>query len=133
MHIMCVSERSYYHVPEDEIIKNASYFGIPNTHFDPAKGGEIYTAHFDEAVYTRFRHACLEDIKIAREVTMEAKRRKKLGKPVRLKFTSFKHLIIDLHEDDNDEAALRVMERAAALGLKGYAEKALKLRNKLGL
>ena len=51
MHIMCFSERSYYHVPEDEIIKNASYFGIPNAHFDPVKGGELYNAHFDEAVY----------------------------------------------------------------------------------
>jgi alkanesulfonate monooxygenase SsuD/methylene tetrahydromethanopterin reductase-like flavin-dependent oxidoreductase (luciferase family) len=51
MHIMCFTERPYYHVPEDEIIKNASYFGIPNTHFDPAKGGELYNTYFDEVVY----------------------------------------------------------------------------------
>ena len=53
--LLCISwffsERSYYHVPEEEIIKNASYFGIPNAHFDPVKGGELYNAHFDEAVY----------------------------------------------------------------------------------
>jgi hypothetical protein len=89
--------------------------------------------HFDEAVYTRFRHACIEDIKIAREVTQEARRRKKRGEQVRLKFTSFKHLVIDLRENQDYEAALRVMERAAALGLKGYAEKAQRLRARIGL
>ena len=36
MHIMSFSERAYIHVPEDEIIKNgSSYFGVPNTFFDP--------------------------------------------------------------------------------------------------
>ncbi len=47
MHIMMFTERPYYHVPEDEIIKNASYFGIPNSHFDPAKGSELYNEYFD--------------------------------------------------------------------------------------
>ncbi|MCH8801908.1 MAG: LLM class flavin-dependent oxidoreductase [Chloroflexi bacterium] len=51
MHIMCFTERPYYHVPEDEIIKNASYFGIPNSHFDPAIGSELYNTFFDEALY----------------------------------------------------------------------------------
>ncbi len=51
MHIMCFTERPYYHVPEDEIIKNASYFGVPNTHFDPVKGSELLNRYFDEAVY----------------------------------------------------------------------------------
>ena len=51
MHIMMFTERPYYHVPEDEIIKNASYFGVPNTHFDPVKGGELYNEYFDEVLY----------------------------------------------------------------------------------
>ena len=40
MHIMSFTERPYYHVPEDEIIKRASHFGIPNSHFDAAKGSD---------------------------------------------------------------------------------------------
>ena len=52
MHIMMFTERPYYHVPEDEIIKNASYFGIPNVHFDPVKGGALLNSYFDEVVYT---------------------------------------------------------------------------------
>ena len=51
MHIMMFTERPYHHVPEDEIIKNASYFGIPNTHFDAAKGGALYNEYFDEVLY----------------------------------------------------------------------------------
>ena len=42
MHIMCFTERPYYHVPEEQIIKNASHFGVPNTYFDPIKGSELY-------------------------------------------------------------------------------------------
>ena len=55
MHIMMFTERPYYHVPEDEIIKNASYFGIPNTHFDPAKGAELLNTYFDEVLYAEDR------------------------------------------------------------------------------
>jgi alkanesulfonate monooxygenase SsuD/methylene tetrahydromethanopterin reductase-like flavin-dependent oxidoreductase (luciferase family) len=51
MHIMCFTERPYYHVPEEQIIKNASHFGVPNTYFDPVKGSELYNTYFDEAVY----------------------------------------------------------------------------------
>ena len=51
MHIMFFTERPYYHVPEDEIIKLASYFGIPNTHFDPVRGSELYHSYLDEACY----------------------------------------------------------------------------------
>jgi len=51
MHIMCFTERPYYHVPEDQIIKNASHFGVPNTYFDPVKGSELYNTYLDEAVY----------------------------------------------------------------------------------
>ena len=51
MHIMMFTERSYYQLPEDEIIKNAGYFGVSNSNFDPAIGGELYNSYFDEAIY----------------------------------------------------------------------------------
>ena len=51
MHVMMFTERSYYHVPEDEILKHASYFGVPNAHFDAAKGSELLNSYFDEAVF----------------------------------------------------------------------------------
>jgi alkanesulfonate monooxygenase SsuD/methylene tetrahydromethanopterin reductase-like flavin-dependent oxidoreductase (luciferase family) len=51
MHIMCFTERPYYHVPEEQIIKNASHFGVPNMYFDPVKGSELYNTYLDEAVY----------------------------------------------------------------------------------
>ncbi len=51
MHIMCFTERPYYHVPEEQILKNASHFGVPNTYFDPVKGSELYNTYLDEAVY----------------------------------------------------------------------------------
>ena len=51
MHIMMFTERPYYDVPEDEIIRNASYFGIANEHFNPEVGGRLFNSYFDEAVY----------------------------------------------------------------------------------
>jgi alkanesulfonate monooxygenase SsuD/methylene tetrahydromethanopterin reductase-like flavin-dependent oxidoreductase (luciferase family) len=52
MHIMSFSERAYIHVPEDEIIKNgSSYFGVPNTYFDPQKGSQLLNEYLDERVY----------------------------------------------------------------------------------
>ncbi len=51
MHIMGFTERPYYEVPEDEIIKNASYYGITNAHFDPSKGSELLNTYFDEVMY----------------------------------------------------------------------------------
>ncbi len=51
MHIMGFTERPYIDVPEEEIIKNAGYYGIPNEHFDPAKGSELLNTYFDEVVY----------------------------------------------------------------------------------
>src|SRR5215813_14084937 len=52
MHIMSFSERAYIYVPEDEIIKNgSSYFGVPNTYFDPQKGSQLLNEYLDERVY----------------------------------------------------------------------------------
>jgi alkanesulfonate monooxygenase SsuD/methylene tetrahydromethanopterin reductase-like flavin-dependent oxidoreductase (luciferase family) len=49
---MTFSERPYFHVSEDDIIANgSSYFGLPNTAFDPVLGGQLYNEYFDERVY----------------------------------------------------------------------------------
>ena len=34
MHIMYFTERPYRDVPEDEVIKNRSFFGVPNRFYD---------------------------------------------------------------------------------------------------
>ena len=34
MHIMYFTERPYREVPEEEVIKNRSFFGVPNRFFD---------------------------------------------------------------------------------------------------
>ena len=52
MHIMMFTERPYTEVSEDEIIKNASFFGVSNENLNPAIGGELYNSYFDEAVYS---------------------------------------------------------------------------------
>ncbi len=51
MHIMYFTERPYPYVPEDELIKNGGAWGLPNTLFDPVKGGELHNRFFDEKVY----------------------------------------------------------------------------------
>jgi alkanesulfonate monooxygenase SsuD/methylene tetrahydromethanopterin reductase-like flavin-dependent oxidoreductase (luciferase family) len=51
MHIMYFTERPYPYVPEDEMIKNGGSWGLPNTLFDPVKGGELYNRYLDEKVY----------------------------------------------------------------------------------
>ena len=49
MHIMYFTERPYRHVPNDEVIKNG-FFGIPNKHFDSAKGSQLLNEYLDEKV-----------------------------------------------------------------------------------
>src|SRR5713226_2512441 len=52
MHIMSFSERPHSYVPEDEVIKNGpSYFGVPNTYFDPQKSARLLNEYLDEMVY----------------------------------------------------------------------------------
>jgi alkanesulfonate monooxygenase SsuD/methylene tetrahydromethanopterin reductase-like flavin-dependent oxidoreductase (luciferase family) len=52
MHIMSFTERPHIYVPEDEVLKNGpSYFGVPNTFFDPQKSGKLLNEYLDEAVY----------------------------------------------------------------------------------
>ena len=52
MHIMWFTERAYHHVPEDEVLKLHSFFGIPNTYFDPAKGAQLLNQYLDEKLYS---------------------------------------------------------------------------------
>ncbi|MGH7987655.1 MAG: LLM class flavin-dependent oxidoreductase [Candidatus Binataceae bacterium] len=52
MHIMYFTERPYRDVPEDEVIKNRSFFGVPNSFFDPEYGARMYNEYLDEAVYS---------------------------------------------------------------------------------
>jgi alkanesulfonate monooxygenase SsuD/methylene tetrahydromethanopterin reductase-like flavin-dependent oxidoreductase (luciferase family) len=51
MHIMYFTERPYREVPEDEVIKNRSFFGVPNRFFDREVGSRLYNEYLDEAVY----------------------------------------------------------------------------------
>ncbi len=51
MHIMYFTERPYREVPEDEVIKNRSFFGVPNRFFDREVGARLYDEYLDENVY----------------------------------------------------------------------------------
>ena len=44
MHIMWFTERAYHHVPEDEVLKLRSFFGVPNKFFDPQKARSCSTS-----------------------------------------------------------------------------------------
>jgi alkanesulfonate monooxygenase SsuD/methylene tetrahydromethanopterin reductase-like flavin-dependent oxidoreductase (luciferase family) len=51
MLLMYFTERTYYHAPEDEIIRNRGFFGLPNRFHDPQKASDLYNMYLDEAVY----------------------------------------------------------------------------------
>ena len=51
MHIMFFTERAYHAVPEDEVFKRRSFFGVPNTFFDPQKGAQLLNEYIDEKIY----------------------------------------------------------------------------------
>ncbi len=51
MILMYFTERPYRDVPEDELIKNRAYFGVPNKFFDREKGAQLYNEYLDEMVY----------------------------------------------------------------------------------
>jgi alkanesulfonate monooxygenase SsuD/methylene tetrahydromethanopterin reductase-like flavin-dependent oxidoreductase (luciferase family) len=48
---MHFTERPYKNVPEEEVIKNRSFFGVPNRFYDPKVGAELYNEYIDEACY----------------------------------------------------------------------------------
>src|SRR5271170_2527531 len=52
MHIMWFTERAYHHVPEDEVLKLRSFFGVPNKFFDPQKGAVLLNQYLDEKIYS---------------------------------------------------------------------------------
>ena len=52
MHIMWFTERAYHHVPEDEVLKLRSFFGVPNKFFDPQKGAQLLNQYLDEKIYS---------------------------------------------------------------------------------
>src|SRR5579864_169243 len=51
MHIMYFTERAYIYAPEDEILKLQSFFGVPNSYFDPVKGAQLLNEYLDDKVY----------------------------------------------------------------------------------
>lgn len=88
--------------------------------------------HMHPRVLDRFVAACRKDMALTPAVIREAKqRRQRDGQQIRLSFNSFKHLFIHYQEEGNLREAVQVAERAAELGLKGYAEKAQDLRSKM--
>ena len=52
MQFMWFTERAYHDIPEDEVIRSRSFFGLPNTYFDPKKGSDLLNQYLDEKVYT---------------------------------------------------------------------------------
>ncbi|HJU11503.1 MAG TPA: LLM class flavin-dependent oxidoreductase [Candidatus Binataceae bacterium] len=51
MHMMYFTERPYRDVPEEEVIRNRSFFGVPNSFYDPEVGARYYNEYIDEAIY----------------------------------------------------------------------------------
>jgi alkanesulfonate monooxygenase SsuD/methylene tetrahydromethanopterin reductase-like flavin-dependent oxidoreductase (luciferase family) len=51
MQLLYFHERPYGDVPEDEVIKNRGFFGVPNRFFDPQKGSDLYNTYLDEMQY----------------------------------------------------------------------------------
>jgi alkanesulfonate monooxygenase SsuD/methylene tetrahydromethanopterin reductase-like flavin-dependent oxidoreductase (luciferase family) len=51
MQLMYFTERPYRDVPEDEVIKNRAFFGVPNRFFDRDAGSRLYNEYLDEMVY----------------------------------------------------------------------------------
>ncbi len=52
MHIMWFTERAYHHVPEEEVLKLRSFFGVPNRFFDASKGAALLNQYLDEKIYS---------------------------------------------------------------------------------
>ena len=51
MLLLYFHERPYGDVPEDEVIKNRGFFGVPNRFFDPKRGSDLYNIYLDEMQY----------------------------------------------------------------------------------
>jgi len=51
MILMYFTERPYRDVPEDAVIENRAFFGVPNRYFDRDVGARLYNEYLDEMVY----------------------------------------------------------------------------------
>jgi alkanesulfonate monooxygenase SsuD/methylene tetrahydromethanopterin reductase-like flavin-dependent oxidoreductase (luciferase family) len=47
---MFFTERAYHAVPEDEVLRIRSFFGVPNKFFDAQKGSELLNEYIDEKI-----------------------------------------------------------------------------------
>jgi alkanesulfonate monooxygenase SsuD/methylene tetrahydromethanopterin reductase-like flavin-dependent oxidoreductase (luciferase family) len=48
---MYFTERPYRDVPEEEVIRNRSFFGVPNSLYDAEVGARLYNEYLDEDLY----------------------------------------------------------------------------------
>jgi hypothetical protein len=87
--------------------------------------------HKVDGAGARMVEAAREDIELAPKVVRAAREGKKAGRDVRIAFTSFKHLAIVLEEKGDIEGAIEVVEAARDMGLKGYDERAQRLKRSL--
>jgi len=76
--------------------------------------------------------ACRMDVEQASAVAREAVARHKQGKPVKLKFPTFRILADLFEEEGNLAGALEVASRAKAIGLPGHEERISRLRTQVG-
>ena len=51
MQLMFFTERGYYPIPENEVIKQRSFFGLSNKYFDPAQGARLLNEYIDDKIY----------------------------------------------------------------------------------
>ena len=52
MQIMWFTERAYHDIPEDDVIRRRSFFGLPNKHFDANKGSDLLNQYIDEKIFS---------------------------------------------------------------------------------
>ena len=50
MLLMFFTERAYHAVPEDEVFKLRSFFGVPNKFFDARMGAQLLNEYLDEKI-----------------------------------------------------------------------------------
>jgi alkanesulfonate monooxygenase SsuD/methylene tetrahydromethanopterin reductase-like flavin-dependent oxidoreductase (luciferase family) len=48
---MFFTERAYHDLPEDEVFKRRSFFGVPNTFLDREKGAQALNMYIDEKIF----------------------------------------------------------------------------------
>ena len=51
MQLMFFTERGYYPIPENEVLKQRSFFGLSNKYFDPAQGAKLLNEYIDDKIY----------------------------------------------------------------------------------